>query len=320
MPSRCHHAALHGVADVSKEKPANLTASIRQRLLNFAHERKDEFQLVLVRYAAERLLYRLSKSPHADQFLLKGALLFELWTGQPHRATLDLDLLGQGDDEVARFERIFREVSATAVEDDGLIFLPDEVHGGEIREDQRYGGVRIHGLAKLGTAKIRLQIDIGFGDAVTPKPQKVQYPSLLGLPTATMRAYPKETVIAEKFEAMVSLGIANSRMKDFYDIWVLSSEFEFDGDVLGKAIRATFERRGTAIPAQPPIAFTPEFSSDVSKTAQWRAFVSRGHLVAQPPSFGVVVEKVAGFIWPVVEVIHDMQNSTRRWPASGPWR
>jgi predicted nucleotidyltransferase component of viral defense system len=275
---------------VSKAKPSNLTASIRQRLLNLAHERKEEFQLVLARYATERLLYRLSRSPYADEFLLKGALLFQLWTGQPHRATLDLDLLGQGDDDVGRFEKVFREVCATAVEDDGLIFLPGHIHGQEIRENQQYAGVRIHGLAKLGAAKVQLQIDIGFGDAVTPKPQKVQYPSLLGLPTATMRAYPKETVVAEKLEAMVSLGIANSRMKDFYDIWVLSSKFDFDGDVLPKAIRATFKRRGTAIPAQPPVAFTAEFFGDVSKTAQWRAYVRRGRLVAQPPPFGVVME------------------------------
>jgi len=305
---------------VSRQEPSNLTASIRQRLLNLAHERKEEFQLILVRYAAERLLYRLSKSPHADQFVLKGALLFQLWTGQPHRATLDLDLLGQGDDDVARFEGIFREVGATAVEDDGLLFLPDQVHGEEIREDQRYAGVRIHGTVKLGTARIPLQIDIGFGDAVTPKPQKVQYPSLLGLPTATMRAYPKQTVVAEKFEAMVSLGIANSRMKDFYDIWVLSSEFQFDGDVLAKAIRATFERRGTAIPAQPPVAFTPEFSSDRSKAAQWRAFVSRGRLVAHPPPFGIVIEKVASFIWPLAQAIQQGRSFARKWPAGGPWR
>ena len=305
---------------MSKEKPSNLTASIRQRLLNLAHERKEEFQLVLVRYAAERLLYRLSRSPHADQYLLKGALLFQLWTGQPHRATLDLDLLGQGDDDVARFENVFREVCATPVEDDGLVFLPDQVHGEEIREDQRYAGVRIHGLAKLGTARVPLQIDIGFGDAVTPKPLRVQYPSLLGLPTATMRAYPKETVVAEKFEAMVSLGIANSRMKDFYDIWVLSSQFEFEGDLLGRAIRATFERRGTAIPEQPPVALTPAFSGDVSKAAQWKAFVSRGRLVAQPPLFGVVVEKVAGFIWPVVEALQGGQSFAKKWPAGGSWQ
>jgi hypothetical protein len=179
---------------VSNPRPANVAASIRQRLLNLARERRDEFQLVLVRFAAERLLYRLSKSPHADQFLLKGAMLFQLWTGQAYRSTLDLDLLGQGDDAVVRFVAIFRDVCCVEVEDDGLRFLTAEIHGQETREAQRYAGVRIRGAAMLGTARIPLQIDIGFGDAVTPRPQRVEYPSLLGLPTATLRAYPKETV------------------------------------------------------------------------------------------------------------------------------
>ena len=181
-------------------------------------------------------------------------------------------------------------------------------------------GVRLHGIAMLGTARIPLQIDIGFGDAVTPRPQRVQYPSLLGLPPATIRAYPKETVVAEKFEAMVSLGIANSRMKDFYDIWVLSSEFDFDGAVLGRAIWATFERRGTPIPIQPPLALTTEFTSSPSKAAQWRAFVNRGRLVADPPIFGVVVERLAGFLWPVVEAHRSTEPFTKHWPAGGRWR
>jgi predicted nucleotidyltransferase component of viral defense system len=305
---------------VSKEKPTNVAASIRQRLLNLAHDRKEEFQFVLVRYAAERLLYRLSKSAHADQFLLKGALLFQLWTGRPHRATLDLDLLGQGDDDVARFENIFLAVCSATVEDDGLTFLTDQIRGEEIREDQRYAGVRIHGIATLGTAKITLQIDIGFGDAVTPKAQKIEYPSLLGLPTATMRAYPKETVVAEKFEAMVSLGIANSRMKDFYDIWVLSSEFEFDGDVLGRAIRATFERRGAALPVERPLAFTLEFSRDRTKTTQWQAFLSRGRLVTKPPSFESIIESVAAFLSPVVVSLHAKAAFGKKWHPGGPWR
>ena len=305
---------------MSKEKPTNLAASIRQRLLNLARERQEEFQLILVRYAAERLLYRLSKSPHADQFLLKGALLFQLWTGQPHRATLDLDLLGYGNDAVARFEGIFRDLCTTAVEDDGLKFLPDQIQGEEIREDQRYAGVRIRGTAMLGTAKIPLQIDIGFGDAVTPRPQSVKYPSLLGLPTATMKAYPKETVVAEKFEAMVSLGIANSRMKDFYDLWVLSSDFDFDGRVLARAVRATFERRGTALPAQPPIAFTSEFFGDQAKNAQWNAFVNRGRLLAQPPKFAEVVENTMTFLWPVAQALQSDERFARKWPSGGPWQ
>lgn len=304
---------------MSKEKPTNVTASIRQRLLNLANERKEEFQFVLVRYAIERLLYRLSKTPHADQFLLKGAMLFQLWTGQPHRSTLDLDLLGQGDDAVARFKVIFREVCNAAVEDDGLRFLTEEIQGEEIREEQRYSGVRIHGVVLLGPARIPLQIDIGFGDAVTPKPQKVQYPSLLGLPTAAMRAYPKETVVAEKFEAMVSLAIANSRMKDFYDIWVLASKFDFDGALLERAIRATFDRRKTDIPTVPPLALTPEFCENPAKAMQWQGFIKRGRLVAKPPTLDGVVGRLKDFLWPVTEALGAGTTFSNKWPAGGPW-
>jgi predicted nucleotidyltransferase component of viral defense system len=302
---------------VSKEKRANISASIRQHLLNLAHQRKEEFQFVLVRYAAERLLYRLGLSPHADKFLLKGALLFQLWTGQPHRSTLDIDLLGKGHDDISHLETVFREI-CTSLHEDGLQFPPDQVKGEAIREEQRYAGVRIHGVALLGTARIPLQIDIGFGDAVTPDAEKVRYPSLLGLPTATLRVYPKETVVAEKFEAMVSLGIANSRMKDFYDIWVLASQFTFDGAVLGQAIAATFQRRGTAIPEQPPLALTPEFSDNPAKTLQWTAFVARGRLLVKPPALRVVVEKLDDFLWPLVQTLNSGNSSPKQW-SIGQW-
>ena len=190
---------------MSKESPTNITASIRQRLLNLARQRGDEFQLVLIHYGLERLLYRLSKSPHAGQFTLKGAMLFQLWTGQPHRSTLDLDLLGKGASGIERFEEMFREIFSVTVPDDGLQFLPASVRGEEIREEQRYNGIRIHATAKLGKAKIPIQVDIGFGDAVTPASKTIQYPSLLDLPAPKLKAYPRETVVAEKYEAMVSL-------------------------------------------------------------------------------------------------------------------
>jgi predicted nucleotidyltransferase component of viral defense system len=305
---------------VSKDKPTNLAASIRQKLLNLAHERKEEFQLVLVRYGLERLLYRLSQSKHRNQFVLKGAMLFQLWTGQSHRATLDLDLLGFGDDTVARFEAIFREVGEQAVEDDGLRFAVKDFHGEEIREDQRYAGVRIIGTAMLGTARIPIQIDIGFGDAITPKPQPATYPSLLGMPAAQLPAYPKETVIAEKFEAMVSLGIANSRMKDFYDIWIISTTFEFEGWLLAKAVQATFERRGTVIPSAPPMALTPEFGNDAAKQQQWRAFIAKGRLLVAAPALAEVTNHLATFLWPVTQAIVQKQVFRGTWPQGGGWR
>jgi len=247
---------------MSKENPTNLAASVRQRLLNLARQRKDEFQLVLIHYGLERLLYRLSISEYANQFTLKGALLFQLWVGQPHRSTLDLDLLSKGNSDVERFKGIFRQICTLSVPDDGLLFLPESVTAEEIREDQRYNGIRIHATATLGKAKIPIQVDIGFGDAVTPASKRIDYPSLLGFPAPKLRAYPKETVVAEKFEAMVSLGITNSRMKDFYDLWMIARDFEFDGEILSKAIQATFRRRGTNIPTELPVALAGEFAAD----------------------------------------------------------
>ena len=305
---------------MSKSKPANVAASIRQRLLNLARDRKEEFQLVLVRYALERILYRLHESKYKGQFILKGAMLFQLWTSQPHRSTLDLDLLGKGDDAPSRFEAIFREVTALAVEEDGLRFPADEIHAESIREDQRYGGVRVRGVALLGTARIPLQIDIGFGDVITPKPETVLYPSLIGLPTSTFRAYPKATVVAEKFEAMVSLGIGNSRMKDFYDLWILANTFEFQGEILARAIQATFKRRGTTVPMEPPIALTADFFGNPSKQSQWLAFVRRGRLIQKTPTLEEVVLTIREFLWPVVQSIIDGRAFKQHWEKLGRWR
>jgi Nucleotidyl transferase AbiEii toxin, Type IV TA system len=301
------------------EKAKNVSASVRQRLLNLARERKDEFQLVLVRYGVERLLYRLSVSSHATQFVLKGAMLFQIWTGQPHRSTLDVDLLGSGSNDVDRLVKLFKEICDQHVDDDGLVFLGEGIQGGLIREDQRYGGVRIQLTAMLQTARIPIQIDIGFGDAITPNPEQVEYPTLLKFPAPMLRAYPRETVVAEKFEAMVVLGIANSRMKDFYDIWVLSRDFAFDGKLLSRAIAATFARRGTALPTTLPTAFTPDFSGDKSKQAQWSAFVRRGRLVVDAPSFEEVVTVLKSFIWPVSNGLAADKTFVHQWAAGGPW-
>jgi len=303
---------------MSKEKPTNLAASIRQRLLNLARQRKDEFQLVLIQYGVERLLYRLSRSPHADQFTLKGAMLFQLWTGQPHRSTLDLDLLGKGASDVRRFTDIFCETCSIVVADDGLEFLPASVRGEEIREEQRYNGIRIQATAMLGKAKIPIQVDIGFGDAVTPSPKTIQYPSMLGLPAPKLKAYPKETVVAEKYEAMVSLGIANSRMKDFYDLWTLARNYEFDGALLVKAIRSTFERRDTTIPNDLPIALTDEFAQDRGKQTQWRAFVGKGKLLVAAPPLSDVIATLRGFLWPVTEALKLPGPFAKKWQR-GTW-
>jgi predicted nucleotidyltransferase component of viral defense system len=305
---------------MTKQNPVNVAASVRQRLLNLSRQRKHEFQLVLVRYGAERLLYRLSQSAHGKRFVLKGAMLFQLWTSQPHRSTLDVDLLAEGVGEaVDNFEDIFRDTCNQVVQDDGLVFDTARIHGEQIREDQRYHGVRIHLDAFLGNARIPLQIDIGFGDAVTPKAQEVAYPTLLQQPAPLLRAYPKETMVAEKWEAMVSLGIANSRMKDFYDLWVISSQFEFDGPLLARAIGATFTRRGTSLPDVPPVALTTAFAGDPSKQAQWSAFVKRGKLAIAVPPFEEVVKYLTSFLWHPAEALSNGVEFNLRWPSGGPW-
>jgi Nucleotidyl transferase AbiEii toxin, Type IV TA system len=261
---------------VSKDRPRNMAASVRARLADLARKEHEDFQLVLTRYAIERLLYRLTRTEYATEFVLKGAMLFRLWADQPHRPTRDLDLLGRGDPSVDRLAAVFRAVCGATVEDDGLLFDPAAVTAGKIKEDQEYEGVRVECVVRLGQARIDLQVDVGFGDAITPGPVTVQYPALLDLPAPELAAYPRETVVAEKFQAMVMLGIANSRMKDFFDLWVLARSFAFAGPTLADAIRATFVRRKTPVPAAPPLALTAEFGTDRGKVTQWAAFLKKG--------------------------------------------
>jgi predicted nucleotidyltransferase component of viral defense system len=262
-------------------QPRNLAASVRQRLLNLAQTQKEDFNLVLTRYGIERLLYRLERSAAGERFILKGAMLFVLWSKTPHRATKDVDLLCRGDNSIAEIEAIFRAVCEVDVIADGLFFDPATVKGEVIKAEREYPGVRIRLTAFIaGTpTRINLQIDVGFGDIVTPAPQLMSLPALLAdLPVPQLYAYNRETVIAEKFEAMVLLGIGNTRMKDFYDLWYLSQHFTFEGIALSRAIAATFERRRTPIPTNTPLALTSEFANDETKQRQWLAFVRKGKL------------------------------------------
>jgi len=208
---------------VKEGGPRNPSASIHRRLLNLARQRGDDFLIVLTHYAIERLLYRLSRSPHADRFLLKGAMLMAVWTSRPYRSTRDLDLAGRGNSSVEDIESILRDLRRLSVEADGLTFDATSVRGELTREDQEYEGVRVSLLAILGKARIAVQVDIGFGDSVVPSPQVLRYPTLLlDFPAPEVKAYPRKTAVAEKFQAMVALGPVNSRMKDFYDIWLLA--------------------------------------------------------------------------------------------------
>jgi predicted nucleotidyltransferase component of viral defense system len=232
---------------------------VKARLLHIAKANGEDLQHVLIRYANERLMYRVGQSAYSDDFVLNGATLLTAWTGVQYRATKDLDFLGTCSSDANRMAEVFRQICLVTVEGDGLVFDPYAVETEQVREDERYEGVRIHLRVLLGQADLRLQVDIGFGDAVTPTPELRELPTLLQMNAPTLRCYPVETVIAEKFEAMVDLGIGNSRMKDFYDIWYLARHFDFDGESVRQSIVRTFERRGTPLPVSLPLALTEEF-------------------------------------------------------------
>jgi hypothetical protein len=266
--------------------PANLNtaASIRARLLNVAKTQGVDFQQVLVRFALERILYRMTQSQYADRFLLKGALLFTLWYDMPHRTTRDADLLGFGSSDLASVAETFRDIAAVAV-DDGIVFDPASVTVEEIRKEAGYGGVRVIIAGVLARARCKPQIDVGFGDAVTPAPVDSVYPVLLDdLPAPRLRAYPTYTVIAEKLHAIALLGMTNSRLKDYFDLSVLLERETLDSDLLAKAIKATFERRGMAVPNALPIGLSDEFAQDSSRQALWRAFLMKNELPPEPLS------------------------------------
>jgi predicted nucleotidyltransferase component of viral defense system len=268
---------------------------VRARLLNLSKQRRQPFQLVLTDYVRERLLYRLSQTAHRNRFILKGAMLLTKWFEDPLRPTRDLDFLAIGNDDQEEMVRVFQEVCAVPFED-GVVFHPASIRVDRIREENQYGGLRITGSAKVDTAQIPIVIDIAFGDSVEPGLQEIDLPVLLDFPAPHLRAYARETVIAEKFQAMVMLGRANSRMKDLYDIWVLSRHFEFKDDKLPRAIAATFTRRKTEIPMELPDALTMAFAEDPAKIQQWNAFVA--DVAFQPGTLANVIKVLAAFLMP----------------------
>ncbi len=300
------------------EKKKNLAASVRAKLTNKARERGEELQNLLMRFAAERFLYRISVSEHKDKFLLKGASLFSFWFNEPHRPTKDLDLLGFGKTDVPTLEAVAREICRIDGED-GLEFLPESVKGASIREEEIYGGVRLNLLALLEKARISVQIDVGSGDAVTPEAEEETLPTILDLPAPRLRIYPKETVVAEKFEAMVKLGIGNSRMKDFWDISYLIKEFEFDGALLQRAIKATFTTRQTPLPQNLPLALTDEFANSPLIIPRWNAFIRRNRITTGTDLVSLI-ESLREFFAPVIEV--EMRNAvfTKHWQKEGKWK
>lgn len=278
----------------------SLAASIRQKLKNLARERGEDFQQMLVNYALERVLFRLGQSRHRDRFVLKGALLFRLWFDLTQRPTRDADFLGFGRSEPEEFAEVFREI-ASMVEEDGLVFDVSSVKVDDIRKAAGYPGVRVSLIATLDGARIPIQCDIGFGDAVTPAPLQQTYPTLLDMPAPVLAVYPLETVVAEKLEAIVKLASFNSRVKDYFDLWMLMRFESLDRSLLPEAIRATFARRNTALPITLPVGLSPSFAEE--RQTMWQAFLTRSTLTAPP--LAEVLDELRTQCWPVLQAAVD---------------
>lgn len=281
-----------------------LAASVQARLLNRAKERGEDFSLVLSRYAVERFLYRLSVSPGRDRYWLKGALLFDLWFDVPHRPTRDADFLGFGPADAEALATTVRDICAIAGSD-GMVFDPASIRVEAIREQAGYAGLRVRLTGLLGKSRCSVQLDVGYGDAVTPGPEEIVYPTLLDdQPAPRLRAYPRATVVAEKLEAMVSLGIANTRMKDYFDVYALAREGALDARSLADAIAATFDRRGTTLPSAVPLGLSEEFARDAAKLNQWRAFLGKNRIEA--PALEAVVAELRHFLEEPLRLARDL--------------
>jgi predicted nucleotidyltransferase component of viral defense system len=297
----------------------NVGASVRARLLKVSKERHEDFTLMLMNYAAERFLYRLSRSNRRDQFVLKGAMLFAVRIGETYRPTRDLDLLGTGEPSEAAIEAAVRDIITTPADDDGVSFDLGTLQVHPIREDNRYGGIRAIMQAHLAEARIHVQIDIGFGDAITPAALDLDFPTLLvNMPAPNVLAYPTETIVAEKAEAMVDLGRSNSRIKDFTDLGMAARRVAFDGDALVAALRATFRRRQTPLPDGEIVGLSDGFVQDERAQANWKTFAARNQLRGFV-SLAQVVAELRPFLLPPIEHARTGEPFTARWSPGGPW-
>jgi len=307
---------------VSRKPLTDVSASVHQRLRNLARQQGEDVQVVVDRYAVQRLLYRLAQSEFRDLFVLKGAQLCVVWAGTPHRVTRDLDLEYLGPSDATRLQALFREVcAAPAAPADGIAYIGDSIRSKPIRERTAYPGISLRIEYRMGTLVECLRVDIGAADAITPAPEVTEVPSLLGFPAARLAAYRRETVVAEKFETMVVLGIRNSRMRDFYDLWVLCRDWAFEGPPLCQAIQATFRRRQTAVPGETPVALSQEFATDPAKRTEWEAFLSRT-AVRDRAGLAEVVSVLNDFLMPPSAALNVGQpfemvwDDGRRWHAT----
>lgn len=296
----------------------DLAASVRQRLLNQAHAQNRPFPELLQYYAMERFLYRLMQSAHASKFVLKGALLLVAWRAPLSRSTVDIDLLGRTSNELEAIRRIITEICELEVLPDGLAFDPKSVRTLRIKEDADYEGVRVQFRAAIAGARIPMQIDIGFGDVIVPGAVRIEYPTLLEFPAPVLQAYSKETVIAEKLEALTALGTLNSRMKDFFDLWALSRLYPFESATLVQAIAATFRNRSTPIQVLPE-GLTDQFGTDTARTVLWTAFLKRSRITSAPASLAETVTIIRDFAQPLLSAAASGEILQQRWQPPGPW-
>lgn len=298
----------------------NVSASVRARLLNLARASGRDFQELVFRYAVERFLARLNRAGYRNRFILKGAMLYVAWKLDDKRTTMDLDLLGHGNPDPQRLVRVFGEACEIELNEDGLVFESQSLQAAPIREDSIYDGVRVIVRARLGVMKIRLQVDVGFGDAVVPDPRPLEFPPLLAARGPVIRTYRPETVISEKLHAMVALGMANSRMKDYYDIWMLARAFAFEGLVLKEAILETFAARQTPLPGGEPLGLSDEFAGNALKLGQWKGFLGKRKARERPPDLPDIVAVIRGFLLPVLRAISVGTPVPKTWTPSTGWR
>lgn len=298
----------------------NIPASIRARLQNKAKETNRPFAEILQYYGMERFLYRFGQSKFADKFVLKGALLFTAWQIPERRTTLDIDFLARYDNQVASIEAVVKDVCAVSVEPDGLIFDPKTIQGRKIKEDADYEGVRVKFIGFLERARLSMQIDVGFGDIVFPKTRAINYPVILDLPNPHLKGYPVESVISEKFEAMVKLGLLNSRMKDFFDIWLTMHQFDFNGANLAGALKKTFDHRKADLPKARPLFAEEIYDERSDRQTLWKAFLRKGDITNAPDKLGTIAEEIEDFLAEPLDALNKGSEFTKEWKSSGPWK
>ena len=298
----------------------NIGASVRARLLERSRNTGEGFQFLLQRYGAERFLHRLGESPYRERFVLKGAMLLALWGESIYRPTRDLDFTGYGSSFPDDIRSAIRDICSVPVTDDGIVFNYEALTIGPIRGQDEYDGLRARFDATLDGARIRMRIDIGFGNAIQPPPIDARYPVLLDSPCPRIRVYPREAVVAEKLHAMVTHGELNSRYKDFYDLHALAQHFGFDGKLLVRAIGATFEQRRTSVFQALPVALTPPFYADAGRAERWSGYLDRNSLPGAPSEFGTVGDRLQAFFGEPWAAMAQGSAFPGTWPAGGPWQ